>query len=112
MKTMCDETETLANGAKQSKLAERCDLLPPEATLAVAAVFGYGAGKYGDTNWHGIPVRSHLNHALRHVFQFLAGDDTEDHLEHAACRMLMALQKRYMDRDGCRRQSESGSGPT
>jgi hypothetical protein len=88
--------ETLENGARQSVLTERCDLLPPLATLAVARVMAYGAGKYGDRNWHGIPLESHLNHLLRHLLHHLAGDATEDHLEHAACRAMMALEKRYM----------------
>ncbi len=79
-------------GAKQSAVPYRCDLLPARATLAVAAVLHEGAEKYGDDNWKGIPVQEHLNHALTHIFAFLAGDIQDKHLEHAACRLLMAVE--------------------
>jgi hypothetical protein len=95
----CDGIEILPDGAKQSKLAERCDLLPPRAVLAVARVMHEGAVKYGDSNWFTIPVASHLNHAVRHVLLYLSGDRQEKHLEHAACRALMALEKYLRDAD-------------
>jgi hypothetical protein len=83
-------------GAKQSATLYRADLLPAAATLAVAGVLKHGADKYGDNNWRGIPVDDHLNHAMVHVFAYLAGDKQDDHLEHAACRMLMALEKKLV----------------
>lgn len=86
------ELETNEAGGKQSKIPARCDLLPPLATLAVAQVLHGGAEKYGVNNWHSIPVESHLNHALVHVFAYLAGDRQDLHLDHAACRLLMALE--------------------
>lgn len=87
-----EPTVTNERGARQSRLNYRCDLLPALASLAVSAVLHDGAAKYGADNWRGIPVRDHLNHALVHVFAFLAGDAQDDHLEHAACRALMALE--------------------
>lgn len=83
-------------GAKQSASPYRCDLLPARAALAVAAVLRHGADKYGDNNWRGIPVADHLNHALTHLFAHLAGDEQDDHLEHAACRLLMALDTKLV----------------
>jgi hypothetical protein len=68
------------------------DLMPPRATLAVAGVLAEGAPKYGEWNWLGIPTADHLNHALVHVYAHLAGDAQDDHLGHAACRLLMALE--------------------
>lgn len=59
---------------------------------APPAVLAPGAVKYGEDNWRKIPAKDHLNHALTHVFAFLAGDGQDDHLEHAACRMMMALE--------------------
>jgi hypothetical protein len=79
-------------GGKQSSSPYRMDLLPMRASLAVAKVLKYGADKYGDENWRNIPVRDHLNHALVHVASHLVGDTQDDHLEHAACRLLMALE--------------------
>lgn len=83
---------TNEKGAKQSATAYRMDLMPPLATLAVAEVLKYGADKYGENNWHGIPVKDHLNHLLIHLFAYLTGDKQDDHLEHMACRAMMALE--------------------
>ena len=79
-------------GGKQSDSPFRCDLLPPLATLEVARVLKYGAEKYGEQNWHSISVAEHLNHVLTHVLAYQANDQSDGHLEHAACRMLMALE--------------------
>lgn len=50
-----------------------------------------GADNYGEGNWQkGIPVKDCLNHALAHIYKYLSGDRTEDHLAHAACNMMMA----------------------
>ena len=81
-----------ASGGKQSRSLYRCDLLPAKATLAVASVLEYGVRKYTLNNWRLIPTRDHINHALVHLFAFLAGDTSDDHLGHAACRALMALE--------------------
>lgn len=89
-------------GAKQSHLPYRCDLLPARAVLAVAEVLEQGARKYGADNWRGIPEADHVNHALAHLFARLAGDASDDHLEHAACRLLMALDKKRGGADGRR----------
>ena len=80
-------------GGKQSASPFRCDLLPASATLAVAKVLAYGAAKYGDNNWRAISLQDHLNHVLTHIFAYLAGDESDEHLEHATCRMVMALEK-------------------
>lgn len=81
-----------ADGGKQSGSPYRVDLVPPLATLAVASVLKEGADKYGDNNWKKIPIKDHLNHALTHAFAYLAGDKSDDHLEHLACRVLFALE--------------------
>lgn len=88
------DTPTLVNerGGKQSAIPYRCDLLPARATLAVAGVLAPGAVKYGENNWRNISVGEHVNHALTHLFAYLAGDASDDHLSHAACRALMALE--------------------
>lgn len=87
------DTPTVTNeaGAKQSRLAYRADLLPPLAILAVARVLHGGAEKYGPDNWRGIATADHINHAIVHMFAFLAGDAQDEHLAHAVCRLLFAL---------------------
>ena len=88
------DTPTTVNaaGGKQSAVPYRADLIPARAILRVSSVLHTGALKYGDDNWHVIPTRDHLNHALTHVFAYLAGDAQDDHLGHAATRLLMALE--------------------
>lgn len=81
-----------SHGGRQSHLPYRLDLLPAKATLAVGRVLKHGADKYGENNWHAISTREHLAHLLAHVFAWLAGDASDEHLEHAACRALMALE--------------------
>ena len=85
-------TITNENGAKQSHSPYRMDLIPPLATLAVAGVLCTGAVKYGEDNWKGLPLKDQLNHAMTHVMAFLAGDTQDDHMEHFACRAMMALE--------------------
>jgi hypothetical protein len=36
----------------------------------------------------GIPASQMLNHAIRHIYLWLEGDHTEDHLAHAAWNIL------------------------
>jgi len=79
-------------GGQQSAIPVRCDLLPPKAILEVAATLAPAAIKYGEDNWRKIPRKDHLNHALAHIFAHLAGDDADDHLNHAACRLLFAME--------------------
>ena len=90
----------LVTGAKQSATKYRCDLLPPQAILRIADILHQGAEKYGDWNWHRISPGQHLNHALVHIFAMLAGDESDDHIGHAACRLLMALELRIVFPNG------------
>lgn len=92
-----DDIETNAAGAKQSRLAARYDLIPPDALHLVASVLREGDERYPDLNgrpnWKAIPVADHLNHLLAHVFNDLRAASTEE-LSHAVCRGLFALQLR------------------
>ena len=88
---MSDDIEVLDNGAKQSRIRGRYDLVDPYAMMRLASVLDGGAKKYGENNWRGIGSRSHINHALRHIYMHLDGDTTECHLDHAFCRLMMAV---------------------
>lgn len=85
------DTVKNANGGKQSYLGVRCDLLPEYGVLEVSKVLHRGAEKYGEDNWKQITTDEHVNHCLTHLFLYLSGDSSEDHLSNAACRALMAL---------------------
>ena len=84
---------TNTRGGKQS--ASQYSLtasFPHRAVLDVAKVVKYGLEKYAPDNWRLISRDDHLNHVLVHLFAYLAGDKQDDHLEHAACRILFALE--------------------
>jgi hypothetical protein len=51
-----------------------------------------GAKKYGDYNWEkGMPVSDMLNHGIRHLYMWLNGDRSEDHLGHAMWNVAGAI---------------------
>jgi hypothetical protein len=83
-----------STGAVRSRDAEatRYDLISPIGLEAVARTCAEGAEKYGEWNWEkGMPVHDLLNHVLRHINMFLAGDRSEQHLPHAAWGLLAAI---------------------
>ena len=58
----------------------RYDLLSPHVMRRLAKLYEAGALKYDARNWEkGIPAHRCVDSALRHLFQYLAGDRTEDH---------------------------------
>ncbi len=93
-------TITNEEGGKQSEIHYRMDLLPFKALLEVSKVLKEGSDKYDtkgtpdhpDQNWRKIPRREHLNRVLVHVAAYLTGDRQDDHLSHAACRILFAME--------------------
>ena len=71
----------------------RCDLLPAYALLRLARHFEAGGIKYGDRNWeYGIPINSFVNSAMRHLLQYMAGEDDEDHLCAANWNLMCAME--------------------
>ena len=74
---------TNSNGGKQSDTPYGFHLLPPSALFDAAEVAKYGADKYGETfserNYTKIDTIDHLNHAIQHIYAFLAGDKQDDH---------------------------------
>jgi len=82
---------TFSTGAVRGTDAEnvRFDLITPIGLRRLAETCAEGAKKYGDHNWQkGIPASVMLNHAIRHVYCWLEGDRSEDHLAHAAWNIL------------------------
>lgn len=84
-------------GAKQSAVAGRFDLIPPIAMFELAQVMEYGARKYSPRNWEGISVDDHLNHALQHIFAYMAGDRSDNHLSHLLARSAMVVERAELD---------------
>jgi hypothetical protein len=70
----------------------RYDLITPIGLARLARHYENGAAKYGDRNWEkGQPVSRYLDSAIRHLFNYLGGDRTEDHLAAAAWNALAAI---------------------
>ena len=78
----------------------RMDLLPSEPLLNVGHVMGHGADKYSPNNYR---LNGGLKHsrlsgaALRHVYQYLGGEDIDEsgyhHLAHAIASLLMLYEQ-------------------
>lgn len=95
-----DELDVYATGAKRSKIVERYDLLSPIGLQRAAQAAAEGAAKYGDfNNERGLTVSVYLNHALNHIFRYLAGDRDEDHLGHLAWNALFACHSEELLQD-------------
>jgi len=70
----------------------RYDLLLPTVLKRDAMTLGEGSKKYGDHNyWKGMNEKELLRHALAHIFQWMAGDRSEDHLAHARWNLAFIM---------------------
>lgn len=59
----------------------RYDLVPPLALKRIAELYARGAEKYGEYNWEiGQPYSRMIASMMRHLYQFMEGETTEDHL--------------------------------
>jgi len=71
----------------------RYDLLPVNAIHRLAQLYERGAIKYDARNWEkGIPVARMFDSALRHAFQALSGDRSEDHLAGAVFNLIGIME--------------------
>lgn len=84
------EVSVTEAGGMHAELNCRFDLIDSKALFKLAAALHEGGVKYGDENWRKVPIRHQLNHALTHIFAYLAGDTQEEHLSHAFTRMMFA----------------------
>ena len=88
---------TNERGGGQSYIPFRFDLLDGKALSGLARVLAEGAEKYAPNNWRLIPLQDHLNHAMMHIFAYLAEDTQDEHLEHALTRLMFAVAQ---EKDG------------
>ena len=79
----------------------RFDLLSPIAMLRKAKHYENGALKYADRNWEkGIPNHRFIDSALRHIFCYLSGDRSEDHLAAAGWNIDGIIHTNEKIKDG------------
>lgn len=104
------EIDTNGAGGKQHKRPFRSQAVMPKALLEVSKVrcIAFEEKGYADDNYKLIPLKDHLGRALTHIWAYLSGDRSNDHLSHAACRTLMALEL-YLEEEehGKRREDET-----
>lgn len=82
------------NGGKQHFRPYRLQALPPKAIIEVGKVRyeAHSIHGYGDDNYKLIDINEHINRALLHLMNYLDGNTDNEHLSHAATRVLMALE--------------------
>lgn len=93
---------------------ERWDLISPVGLRALARTYAEGARKFGAFNWeNGMPVTDLLNHGIAHIFAWLDGDRSEDHLPHAVWNLLGAIHslERWPELNRGWLRGEDGSVP-
>ena len=68
-----------------------------KALEIVAQVMREGAATHPDNDWVGRSPDYHLGRAQEHLRLWRDGDQLEDHMSHAATRLLMALTLREFE---------------
>lgn len=91
---MSNERKEYDTGAVRNADCEpyRYDLISPVGLESLASTYAEGVAKFGYCNWeNGMPIPDLLNHAIAHIYKYLGGDRSENHLGHAAWNIIGAI---------------------
>lgn len=89
------KTEQMSTGAQRADATGKGKyvLISPVGMRRLAGVYERGAAAYGANNWKkGMPISRVLDSALRHLYQYIGGDRSEDHLAQAAWNVFAAIE--------------------
>lgn len=89
------EREDFKTGARRDtqKGKPRYELIPVRPLTRLAELYARGAEKYGDYNWQkGMPFSRVIASLLRHVYSYMMGDRSEDHLAAVAWNAFTLMQ--------------------
>lgn len=91
--------EMKASGAVQNYVEEAFELVPYPTISAIASTMKEGMEKYGYRNYMGIPKEEHVGRAIRHMYKYLSGDTSEEHLAHAITRLGFAVEMKHLEEE-------------
>lgn len=79
-------------GAQRNDLPASFHKISPVGIRRLAQVHYHGDKEHGAFNWEkGMPVGDCINHAIGHLFEYLAGDRKEDFIAKAAWNLFAAM---------------------
>lgn len=91
-----------STGAKKDSIGDinkpRLSLIPKSALWALGGALTHGEVRYGTNNWrNGIPITYLCDSAIRHILQFLDGEDIDlqsnnPHLGNALANLSMTIE--------------------
>lgn len=91
--------EMKESGAVQNYVEEAFELVPYPTISAIASTMKEGMEKYGYRNYMGIPKEEHVGRAIRHMYKYLSGDTSEEHLAHAITRLGFAVEMKHLEEE-------------
>lgn len=95
------------SGYRTSQVPYRMNLMFWRAILHTSEIMAIGAQSHGEDNWRKGSADDHLNKALIHLAAHYIGDTSDDHLGHAAWRVMAALEIELANKKGDPVASES-----
>ena len=85
-----DDEEPEEEGFPQDEEPNEYRYIDPAWIDAVATGLTAGAKKHPKGTWKKIPAKEHAARAIRHLFLFCKGDQSDNHLINASMRCMMA----------------------